>query len=393
MVKIAILSVALVTMIEAGVSPALPGIAKAFPKVDISVIQLVVNMPGLLVIPASLLCGIIAKFISKRTLTIVALLLFLITSCFPALVNNFIFLLIMRALSGASCGLLLTLSAALIPDFYQGKDQKSMQGYKNAVANLGGIITSLLGGILATISWQATFWVFLIAIIPIILTIFFLPGTKKDESKKDYSNRENVVNIGKGSYIRYMIILCIGFFIYMVFYFGFYTNASFVIVQEHMGNSVNAGFVFTIATIGGVVSGIVFGKVSDIFKKFTGALGVGFMAICFVIFGFTKSIVLYYITSFFFGISFAMILSFVFVVTANKVSKTSTTMWFSILSCIQGLGGFCSSFILVPISRAIGGVSLYRTTFIFSAVSLIIGFIFIFIYTLKNRKTTDKVSI
>jgi MFS family permease len=268
-----------------------------------------------------------------------------------------------------------------------------MQGYKNAVGNFGGIITSFFGGILATINWQITFWVFLIAVIPIVLTIFFLPRSEKNEEERKSLSHETVVCDFKSSYIPYMIILCIGFFLYMVFYFGFYTNASFVIVQEHMGNAANAGFVFTIATIGGVVSGIIFGKISDIFKRFTGALGIGLMAICFMIFSFTKSMTLYYITGFFFGISFAMILSFVFVIAASKVPKRSTTMWFSVLSCIQGLGGFSSSFILVPISRAIGGISLYRNIFIFSAVSLTIGFVIILIYTLKNTKTIDKAAV
>lgn len=392
MLKAAVLSVALVTMIEAGISPALPGIAKAFPKIDISVIQLAVNMPGLLVIPCSLLCGIIAKFISKKTLTIFALILFIITSCAPALVNNFTFLLVMRALSGASCGFLLTLSSALIPDFFRGKEQESMQGYKNAVGNFGGIITSCLGGILATINWQVTFWVFLIAIIPIILTTLFLPKSAQAQEIEGSSDTETDADISKSSNVLFMIFLCAGFFVYMVFYFGFYTNASFVIVQEHLGNAANAGFVFTLATTGGVISGLIFGKVSNIFKRFTGSLAVGLTAVCFLIFSTTSSITVYYLAGFLFGASFAMMMSNIFVVAASKVSKASTTMWFSVLSCVQGLGGFLSSLILMPIAKALGGTSIYRSVFMFSAVCLTIGCIITIAFSAVNAKSSKEIA-
>lgn len=386
MLKIAVISVALVIMIEGGVAPALPGMAKQFSDVNISLIQLVASIPGLLVIPASLLCGILGRFVNKKVLTLISLIVFLVTSISPVFLNNFMFILILRAFSGAACGFLYVLSASLITEYFTDiKEQNTLQGYKTGAANFGAIITSTVGGFLAVLDWHVIFWVFAIGFIPLILVIFCLPSKKPAYANTVEEKQHNDVIENQQPYILHAILGLIGFMLFIMLYFGFVANYSFIIEGDNLGNAAVSGFVYSVFTIGGVVGGILFSKLEKIFSKFTGVFFIAISAVCFWIFSSTHSLTLYFIFSFIFGIAFGVVNTLIYTSIAKRVPRSQTNLWFSLIVVFMGIGGFISSFVLPPIGKALGGASLYRTIFAFTAICFAIGMVIMLIYTFPSR--------
>ena len=51
-------------------------------------------------------------------------------------------------------------------------------GYSSAMNQMGGVVATLLSGLLANISWRASFLVYLMGLISIVLCLIYLPNDK-----------------------------------------------------------------------------------------------------------------------------------------------------------------------------------------------------------------------
>ena len=83
--------------------------------------------------------------------------------------------LVMRALVGVGVGILMPLSTGLLTDYFPPEKQASLLGISSAMNQLGGVIATLLAGLLAGISWRASFLVYLLGLGSILLCLRFLP--------------------------------------------------------------------------------------------------------------------------------------------------------------------------------------------------------------------------
>ena len=93
--------------------------------------------------------------------------------------------------------------------------QARLRGYSSAMNQLGGVIATLLAGILANLSWRASFLVYLMGLISIVLCLIFLPNdliTVKQETEK----RPKTLDIWRNNYayIIAMFLLMSTFFVY-----------------------------------------------------------------------------------------------------------------------------------------------------------------------------------
>ncbi|WP_411911103.1 MFS transporter [Clostridium estertheticum] len=76
-----------------------------------------------------------------------------------------------RVVLDMGVGLIFPLSTALIADFFSGDERISMMGFSQASSNLGGIITTILSGVLAKLSWRYAFYVYLIGVLVLLLIV------------------------------------------------------------------------------------------------------------------------------------------------------------------------------------------------------------------------------
>ena len=95
-------------------STVLADIAKVFPNESPTFLQTILTVPSLMSIPISLLAGVLASYISKKTLVVFALVSEIIGGCIPLLAHSSVaVLLLSSALIGVGQGFLISISSAI----------------------------------------------------------------------------------------------------------------------------------------------------------------------------------------------------------------------------------------------------------------------------------------
>ncbi|MDD6767138.1 MAG: MFS transporter, partial [bacterium] len=96
------------------------------------------------------------------------------TGCF--FIDNLNTLLVMRALLGVSVGLIMPLSTGLLSYFYPPEEQARLMGLSAAMNQMGGVVGTLLAGVLASIEWNYAFLVYVFGLVALFMILRFLPN-------------------------------------------------------------------------------------------------------------------------------------------------------------------------------------------------------------------------
>lgn len=255
---VSILSLSLLTvMAGAAVAPALGVVQAHFADTDQLFVQMVISVPALFIVITNFIFPKLCKVFGARTLVLMGLLLYTVGGCAAGLFDNIFAVLVTRALVGIGVGIIMPLSTGLLSYYYRPEQQVGLMGYSSAMNQMGGVIATLLSGLLANISWRVSFLVYLMGLISIVLCLFFLPNdritqeapAKEGRGKKEASGgagvfRSNIV------YILAMFLLMSAFFIYPA-NFALETVSEGIIPQNYIA-VIMAGMDF-IAFCGGLL--------------------------------------------------------------------------------------------------------------------------------------------
>lgn len=255
---VSILSLSLLTvMAGAAVAPALGVIQAHFADTDQLFVQMVISVPALFIVITNFIFPKLCKVFGARTLVLMGLLLYTVGGCAAGLFDNIFAVLVTRALVGIGVGIIMPLSTGLLSYYYRPEQQVGLMGYSSAMNQMGGVIATLLSGLLANISWRVSFLVYLMGLVSIVLCLIFLPNdritqeapAKEDRGKKEDSGgagvfRSNIV------YILAMFLLMSAFFIYPA-NFALETVSEGIIPQNYIA-VIMAGMDF-IAFCGGLL--------------------------------------------------------------------------------------------------------------------------------------------
>ena len=196
MIRIAVLSLSLLTVMSgAAVAPALADIIAYFPDASPLLGKMVLTTPALTIIPVALITGIMSRRVSQKRLVYVGILFYLVGGTGGGISHSIPFLLSMRAALGIGVGILMPLSTGIIADFWSGYEKTKIMGLASASNNLGGIIATLLSGLLAAISWRASFLIYLLGIPVLILVLFFMPEQQPKQAQ-DKQSGQGTVSLG-----------------------------------------------------------------------------------------------------------------------------------------------------------------------------------------------------
>lgn len=171
-----ILSMSLLTvMAGAAIAPAL-GIIKAhFSEAPAMLVQFIVSMPALLIIITNLFFLSLSRVLRTRAIATTGLLLYVVAGAGCFFVDDIYLLLAMRALLGVSVGLVMPLSTGLLAYYFPPEQQAQLMGLSAAMNQMGGVVATLLAGLLATIEWNYAFLVYLLGLIALVMVWLWLP--------------------------------------------------------------------------------------------------------------------------------------------------------------------------------------------------------------------------
>ena len=337
-----ILSISLLTvMAGAAIAPALGVISAHFAGRNPLLIQLIVSLPALFIILTNLVFPWLCRLMKTRTLALTGLALYVLSGAGAFFVDNIWVLLAFRALMGVSVGMIMPLSTGLLAYYFPPEEQAGLMGLSAAMNQMGGVVATFLAGVLAGISWNYAFLVYLLGLIAIILVAAFLPNER-------LSGRGGV----SLSLLKRFHPSVVGLFLVMILFFIYPTN--FALTAS--GTLSEMGVTLTMVGLDVVafLVGLCFGFLMKRFAaqmKYIAPLGFAAGYLCLAV---GDSLVWLLLGSAFIGIANGIGVPYLNTIGSVKAGKEAATTVMPLLSAALYLGQFLSPLIVSPAATATG---------------------------------------
>ena len=363
-----ILSMSLLTvMAGAAIAPAL-GIIKAhFSEAPAMLVQFIVSMPALLIIITNLFFLSLSRVLRTRAIATTGLLLYVVAGAGCFFVDDIYLLLAMRALLGVSVGLIMPLSTGLLAYYFPPEQQAQLMGLSAAMNQMGGVVATLLAGLLATIEWNDAFLVYLLGLIALVMVWLWLPDEQLGSANKR----------GVPFHPRQLLKFhpsVIGMLLLMTIFFVFPTNFAIVASQQQaLSTEVITAIMVGLDVVAFFV-GLAFGSLMNRFRQ-----SIKYFAPLFFLLGyasyFVPSVSMAVLGSVFIGMANGVGVPYLNTIASIKGGKNSATTVMPLLSAALYLGQFISPLIVIPMSKALFGaddiVAPYKVGILFCLIFLL----------------------
>ena len=382
-----ILVVALIQMPGLALTPGINQIrTTAFSNYSLGLVQTALALSGLAQ-PAAAFCAaflINKRFVTKKVVIIFGLILLAANGVLAILLNTeFWHLLLLSIVLGISTGCFISNMFGLLFDNFEPAERQSIAGYQSAVINAGGIMMSLMGGLLARFMWYGGYLMLLIGLPVALLVLITVPNYKVPKAPVTAGGGKK----SSGKLNPRIYYYCGIAFLFMMFYSVCGANLSTHIAE--IGDSATTGMAIAFMMGGGVVSGLFFDKLSKKAGDFSLAFGFGAVFIGYVTLSFfPMSLVITFLAVFLVGMSLSIMLPrCIFMVSTLTVEpSTSATATALITIAAPSLGGFLSPIVITNLTSALFGESTASRYRFVGIVALVLAVIIAMLTTL-NKKT------
>lgn len=255
--------------------------------VDPLVVQNILTMPALVGTIYAFCVGGLHKRIPAKFLMILA------QGCVLAYGLIYLFL-------GGKCSIYVLLAAAGLLGIGQGSNNTLLAialseavpdpekrggvlGICMSVMNLGGVLFTTLGGVLAVNVWNYAYIPFLAVGVSIAIQFVCLPLGKCEVSDQTVVAGQ-AAKKSTAKLPAIVWLLSAHYFIFFLALYVFGLNVSEYIITTHkLGTSAEAGLASSMVTVGGVAAGMFFGAYSKVLKKLTVPVLMGLTVIGLVV--------------------------------------------------------------------------------------------------------------
>ena len=253
-----ILSISLLTvMAGAAMAPALWAVKAHFADKPDLLIQFIVSLPALFIIVTNLCFPFLCRIMKTKSIAIIGLALYIVSGTGAFFLEDISAILILRALLGVSVGMIMPLSTGLLSYYFPPEDQSRLMGLCAAMNQIGGVIATLIAGVLAKVGWNYAFLVYSMGLFVLILVLLFLPGERLHSPK------------GSGGFFRnlkrfYPSVL--GMLLLMICFFIFPTNFSAICVKTTSLDPIAVTIIMVALDVVAALVGVVFGGMMRLFR-------------------------------------------------------------------------------------------------------------------------------
>lgn len=195
--KIILLACSTLTVMAGAIlAPSLPLVEKqlANSEFELTLVKLIVTLPGLFIAITAPFAGSIADKFGRKRLLLMGLLIYAVSGTSGLYLNDLYVILLGRAFLGLSVAAVMTASTTLIGDYLSGQQRQKFLGIQAAFMALGGVIFVTGGGLLADVHWRLPFAVYGIAaiLLPLSYGIITEPAYQNNSpSKPDFDVESN----------------------------------------------------------------------------------------------------------------------------------------------------------------------------------------------------------
>lgn len=369
-VQLGIYLVAILMMGVVGIASNLGVIGAHFPELSQTDIQGLMSVPCIVIMVVTLLMGKAMDLVSKKTLTIVAIILFLIGGIAPAYMGSFTAILVLRGVFGVGVGMLQVLCTALVAENYEGAEREKVQGNLTAFQMIGCAIMVFGGGMLGGKGWNTGFYIHAIAIVSLIAALVLIPNVKPTKGVAAEGQSTEKAKMGSAVFFWFFA----GFFVFVVGQVFSNSNA-FLVADKGLGDSAASGLGMAFFCAGGIVMGLLYGKVASIFGKFTMSFGFLVTAGAYVVIALASSIGMFYVGCLLYGLGLSVVMPQFFISVGSSVPPAAIGMAMSVATCIQNFGQFCSPYIVSPLTGLVGGMESVAAFWVAGALAAVLAIV------------------
>ena len=368
-----VLSISLLTvMAGAAIAPALGIIRDHFSDAPDMLVQFIVSLPALLIIVTNLLFPWLCSLLKTRSLALMGLLLYVVAGAGCFFVDNIWLLLAMRALLGVSVGMIMPLSTGLLAYYFPPERQASLMGLSAAMNQMGGVVATLLAGLLANIEWNYAFLVYLLGLVAVVLVLLYLP----DERLKGGSGP----SLGLLKRFHPSVV---GMFLVMILFFIYPTRFA---LSAHAGTGLSNNaitFIMVGLDVVAFLVGLVFGKLMQGLRygmKYVAP--AGFIA-GYLLLSLGSNLPLLLAGSAVIGIANGIGVPYLNTIASMKAGKEAASTVMPLLSAALYLGQFLSPLIVTPLGALCFGAEDLLAPF---KAGVIIGVVYLLQAFLTRKK-------
>jgi MFS family permease len=378
--KTAILSISTLTILmNAAIVPLLSSISAAFPDASPTLIKMSLSLPALVSILFSLLTGLLARFIPKKILLAVGLILYSLGGIGAGFMNSIQGFLALRAVLGAGSGVIAPLASDFVADFYEGDLRARMIGYANSAANITGVFLPLLAASLALANWRFSFGVYSLGLVVLVLTWFYIPFKKALVSPSH--EQQPVYNFSKAALGPAFSI----FFLVLLFY-AIPSNLSVFVKNEGIGSPSIAALVISISTLASTIFNFAFARIYIKLKDWILPVGfflcgLGFFAVAGI-----SSLITLIVGEILIGIALGLLFPYFPLKIMENTTPEETTGALSVLSGAFSIGMFLSPIFFLGASSLLK-ITHIRGEFTLAAILFCIGTLVAGILQLKKKQS------
>lgn len=364
----AILSISLLTvMAGAAIAPALSTIKDHFSGSPDLLVQFIISLPALFIILSNLCFPIVCRYLKTKTVALTGLILYVVCGTAPFFIDNIWVILLFRTLLGVAVGIIMPLSTGLLAYYFPPQKQASLMGLSAAMNQLGGVIATLLAGLLSNISWQAAFLVYLLGLAAVVLVAAFLPNEKLQPSHSE--------NTGSFlSRIRHFHPSVVGIFLCMSLFFVFPSNFA---ITTHARTTLSSNAITYIMVGLDIVAfavGLSFGLLMKHFRISMKYFAPTAFILGYACYAASASIAAIIIGSIFIGIANGVGVPYLNTIASIKGGKDAATTVMPLISAALYLGQFLSPIYINSLGRAIFGSTTITAPYI---MAVVVGFIYL----------------
>lgn len=343
-----ILSMSLLTvMAGAAIAPALGIIKNHFCDVPVWQVQLIISIPALFIIFTNLLFSTLCRLFKSRTLALTGLILYVVCGTAPYFIDNISLILVFRALLGVSVGMIMPLSTGLLSFYFPPEQQGTLMGLAAAMNQMGGVIATLLAGILASISWNYAFLVYILGLIAIVFIVIFLPNEQIATPKT-----KQQVPCMKERLKKFHPSIT-GMFLCMSLFFVYPSNFAIIASQQTSLSSNAITIIMVALDVIAFFVGMFFSKLINVCRKSLKYYAPVCFIIAYTLLATSGSIWALLVGSLFIGIANGAGIPYLNTIASIKGGKTAATTVMPLISASLYLGQFLSPIYISSLGNAL----------------------------------------
>tara|TARA_A100001037_G_scaffold306758_1_gene355074 strand:+ start:6593 stop:7804 length:1212 start_codon:yes stop_codon:yes gene_type:complete len=195
--------------------------------------------PSILLVP---LMGMLSDRIGRRRVIVFGFIVFGLAGGAIGLVNDFVTILVLRAIQGIGFAALMPVSVAMIGDYYADIQEATAQGVRIVGMQSIALIAPLVASGLLIISWRAPFILYFVAIFAGFWTWVVLPS---DGNAIRGSGKIYVSKLYKSLIRLDIAAMSMSFIVRFMMSFAFFAYVSLLILEKFQYGAFEAGIIVT----------------------------------------------------------------------------------------------------------------------------------------------------